>query len=78
MSVPGGHRPTGFVVLALAVFLLGIAWKGPSIPNGKRWLIVICALAFIIAALQILTAAKGRVSFFLGGTLLALLSSLGF
>jgi hypothetical protein len=78
MSVPGGHRPTGFVVLALAVVMLGIACLDPSVPLEKRWLIVICALAFFIAALQILTAAKGRASYVFGGSLLALLSSLGF
>ena len=71
------NRLTGFVALAVAVFILLTALIDRTIPGDRRWLMAVVAAAFALAGLQLVTQARGRLSALMAGTVCALFSALG-
>lgn len=71
------NRLTGFVVLAVAVFILLTALIDRSIQGNRRWLMAAVAAVFSLAGLQLVTQARGRLSALMAGTVCALFSALG-
>ncbi len=75
---PQNSRSVGLVLLGIAIFVGYFALMDHSLQPGRRWVMAAVAIIFLLAALQLLLVAKGRLSFFLGGFVFALFSVCGF
>ncbi len=72
------HRPTGFILLVIGVFLGIVAWVDKTMLDKDRWPLTVAAAVFGICGLQLAVAAKGRWTYVFEGVIFALFSYLGF
>jgi hypothetical protein len=72
------HRPTGFILIVIGVFLVIVAWVDKTMLDKDRWPLSVAAAVFGICGLKLAVAAKGRWNYVFGGVIFALFSYLGF
>jgi hypothetical protein len=72
------RRWIGWLLVGLAGLIVYFAFTDPKVYTQQRWLMILAAGIFSLVGLQLITAAKGRLSALMGGLVCAGLSSLGF
>ena len=72
------NHSSGFVCLGLGIFIVAAAWIDPSIPVNRMWMMHAAGASFLLAGVQLLTGATGRLSALMAGSVCSLFSLIGF
>jgi len=72
------HPVAGILLLALAAFVVYIAFAEHSLSAEKYLLLLAVAAILFLSGIQLLLAVTGRFSYLLGGCVLAIFSCCGF